>query len=172
MLEELGLPYDLIPVNHRMDEHRTEEYASLNPNMHVPTLVDGDLVLWESMAINLYLADKYDGGLKPGNDEERGKTYQWMFWGLTEAEILLQTVLRHGKMYPEEHRDPRKAEKAEAALQKPLGILNQALAGRKYLVGENFSVADLSLSHLVSWGLRGGISFSNTPISNGGSRIA
>jgi glutathione S-transferase len=61
MLEEMGEPYQLIEMSTRPDELQTAEYVQLNPNAQIPTLVDGDLVLWESMAINLYLAQKYLG---------------------------------------------------------------------------------------------------------------
>src|SRR5262249_18731948 len=61
MLEEMGEPYQLIEKTTRTDELQTAEYLRLNPNARIPTLVDGEFVLWESMAINLYLAQKYDG---------------------------------------------------------------------------------------------------------------
>jgi glutathione S-transferase len=61
MLEEMGKPYQLIEKSTRFDDLRSAEYLRLNPNARIPTLVDGDLVLWESMAINLYLAQKYRG---------------------------------------------------------------------------------------------------------------
>jgi glutathione S-transferase len=160
MLEELGLDYELIEIDHRADETKTEAYAAINPNQHIPTLVDGDFVLWESMAINLYLADKHDGGLKPKSVEAAGKTYQWTFWGMMETEHLFLTALRHRWMYPEQHRKPQRADEAEAALQKPLRILNDALAGRSYLVAEAFTVADLNLAALVAWGRRAEVSLS------------
>lgn len=89
MLEELGLEYERIPTDHRAGEHHAPAYAALNPNLRVPTLVDGDLVLWESIAINLYLAGRYDGGLWPRGEAGRGVAYQWSLWGVTELELLL-----------------------------------------------------------------------------------
>jgi glutathione S-transferase len=61
MLEEMGKPYQLIEKSTRADDLQSAEYLRLNPNARIPTLVDGDLVLWESMAINIYLAQKYEG---------------------------------------------------------------------------------------------------------------
>jgi glutathione S-transferase len=61
MLEEMGEPYQLIEKSTRTDDLRSPEYLRLNPNARIPTLVDNDVVLWESMAINLYLAQKYEG---------------------------------------------------------------------------------------------------------------
>ena len=64
MLEELGLPYEQVKVCFAGDT-RKPEFLRINPNGHIPVLQDGDLVLWESMAINLYLARRYDKGLWP-----------------------------------------------------------------------------------------------------------
>ena len=115
------------------------------------------------MAINLYLAEKYGGGLKPRTPEEWGTAYQWTFWGMMETEDLLLTALRHRYLYPEEQRDPAKADVAEAALQKPLAVLNNALGGRKYLLGNEFTVADLNLAHLFTWARRANIDLSAHP---------
>ena len=151
MLEELGLPYQRVPIDHRQDEHLREEYSRINPNQHVPTLVDGELVLWESMAINLYLAQRYDGGLKPRSDEALGLAMQWSFWAVTEALQPLQTALRHRHMFPPAQRNAAVAEAAEAAAQKPLRVLEGALAGRTYLLEERFTVADLNLASVLNW---------------------
>jgi glutathione S-transferase len=61
MLEEMGEPYRLIEKSTRADDLQSTDYLRLNPNARIPTLVDGDVVLWQSMAINLYLAQKYEG---------------------------------------------------------------------------------------------------------------
>lgn len=153
MLEELGLEYEQIPTDHRAGEHHSPEYTALNPNQHVPTLVDGDLVLWESIAINLYLAERYDGGLWPHSVEGRGLAYQWSLWGVTEVEQLLATVARQRRLYPRDMRDPPQAAAAEAAAQKPLGILDVSLRDCAWLAEERFTVADLNLASIVSYAL-------------------
>ena len=61
MLEEMGVPYELVEKSTRAEDLQSDEYLRLNPNARIPTLVDGEVVLWESMAINLYLAQKYEG---------------------------------------------------------------------------------------------------------------
>jgi len=63
MLEETGEPYQLIEKSTRAEDLQSADYLRLNPNARIPTLIDGDVVLWESMAINLYLAEKYLGPL-------------------------------------------------------------------------------------------------------------
>ena len=163
MLEELGLEYEQIKINHPFEGQVLEELSALNPNTRIPTLVDGNFVLWESMAINLYLAEKYGGGLKPRTPEEWGTAYQWTFWGMMETEDLLLSAVEHRYLYPEEQREPAKADMAEAALQKPMNVLNDALNGRKYLLGNEFTVADLNLAHLFTWGKRANIDLSAHP---------
>src|SRR5205823_6011995 len=86
MLEELGLPYENVKVNFATGDTRKPEYLRINPNGHIPALQDGDLIIWESMAINLYLARKYDMGLWPKTVEGEGRAFQWSFWAMTEAE--------------------------------------------------------------------------------------
>ena len=85
MLEETGQPYELISKNPQTGETRSDEMLALNPNGHVPVLDDNGTVIWESMAVNLYLADKYQT-LMPATAEARGTAYQWSFWAITEAE--------------------------------------------------------------------------------------
>ena len=152
MLEELGQPYEQVDIDPRGESSKTPEYLALNPNGRVPTLVDGDTVLWESMAINLYLAEKYDGGLWPKSVEDRGRTYSWSFWGMIEAEPHLLSAMFNLATRPEEERDTAAGEKAVADLQKPMQILDAALAGKPYLLGDNFSVVDLNLAAIFSWG--------------------
>src|SRR5207244_7430357 len=92
MLEELQIPYENVPVSF-IEESRKPEYLKINPNGHIPALQDGDLTLFESLAINLYLARKYDKGLWPKSIEGEAKAYQWSIWAMTELEEPLLTVL-------------------------------------------------------------------------------
>jgi glutathione S-transferase len=140
MLEEMGQPYQLIEKSTRADDLQSAEYLRLNPNARIPTLVDGDLVLWESMAINLYLAQKYEGPMHCAGPEVLGLAAQWSFWAMLEMEALLLDLLQHRAMLPEFARDASYAERDELLLKKPLAVLNDALAGRDYLVGNSFTV--------------------------------
>ena len=81
-------PYQLIEKSTRADDLQSAEYLRLNPNARIPTLVDGDLVLWESMAINLYLAQKYEGPMHCAGPEVLGLAAQWSFWAMLEMEAL------------------------------------------------------------------------------------
>jgi glutathione S-transferase len=162
MLEELGLEYENVPTNFTVD-NRKPEYLALNPNGRIPTLVDGDIVLFESMAINLYLARKYDGGLEPKSLEDQARAVQWSFWVVTELEKLLVTVILNRFVFPEAERDPAAIDSALAEIPKPLAVLDGVLEGRRYLVGESFSVADLNVASVLVWAAPSGVSFAKYP---------
>jgi glutathione S-transferase len=155
MLEETGEPYQLIEKSTRADELQSAEYVRLNPNARIPTLVDGDFVLWESMAINLYLAQKYAGPMHCADPEVLGLAAQWSFWAMLEMEALLLDLLQHRAVLPEFARDASYAERDELLLQKPLGVLNNTLTGRDHLTGGQFSVADLNVASILVWGKMG-----------------
>ena len=151
MLEEIGEPYELIDKTTRAGDLQTPEYLRLNPNARIPTLVDGDVVLWESMAINIYLAQKFEGPMHCATAEALGKAAQWSFWAMLELEELLLELLNHRAVLPELVRDPSHAERAELLLQKPLGVLNGSLAERPFLA-DGFSLADLNVASILVWG--------------------
>ncbi len=160
MLEEMGKPYQLVEKSTRAGDLQSAEYLRLNPNARIPTIVDGDLVLWESMAINLYLAQKYDGPMHCAGPEVLGLAAQWSFWAMLEMEALLLDLLNHRAVLPEFARDPSYAERDELLLERPLGVLNGALAGRNYVVSNGFTVADLNVAAILVWGKMGRLNMS------------
>ena len=127
------------------------EFPKINPNRKVPAMQDGDLVLFESMAINLYLAQKYGKSLWPGTIEDEARAYQWSFWAMTEVEKHLLTIVIDMFMTPPDKKNPQAVADARAALQKPLTVLNDALKGRQYLLGDTFTIADLNLAAVMAW---------------------
>jgi glutathione S-transferase len=152
MLEEVGEPYQLIEKSTRAADLQNAEYLRLNPNARIPTLVDGNVVLWESMAINLYLAQKYQGPMHCAGPEVLGLAAQWSFWAVLEMEALLLDLLEHRALLSEFARDPSAAERDELLLRKPLGVLNDVLEAREYLAGDSFTVADLNVASILVWG--------------------
>ena len=152
MLEEIGEPYQLIEKSTRADDLQNTEYLRLNPNARIPTLVDGNVVLWESMAINLYLAQKYQGPMHCAGPEVLGLAAQWSFWAVLEMEALLLDLLEHRALLSEFARDPSAAERDELLLRKPLGVLNDVLEAREYLAADSFTVADLNVASILVWG--------------------
>ena len=163
MLRELGLEFENVPT-HFAGGTRTAEFLKLNPNGHIPVLVDGATVLWESLAINLYLARRYGAGtLWPATVEDEGRTFQWSFWAMTEAEPQLLPVLMHRRALPKEQRQPELADAAEAKLAAPLGVLDGALRNRQYLLGDAFGAVDLNLASVLSWAPICGVDLGKTP---------
>ena len=146
LAEELGLDYD-----QRLKDEAGLDYLSVNPSGKVPSIDDDGLVISESMAINMYLAKKHGGELAPKDLAEDAAMLQWTFLAMTEVESNALTILFNRALKPEDERDNAKADQCEADLQKPLGVLNDALASRQWLVGERFTVADLNASAVFSW---------------------
>ena len=162
MLEELELPYDNVKVSF-VEETRKPEFLKVNPNGHIPVLQDGDLTLFESLAINLYLARKYDKGLWPKRVEDEGRAFQWSLWAMTELEEPVLTTLLHRMFFPPEQRDAKKADDAAERFKTPLGVLNGALAGKEYLAGSSFTVADLNVAAVLSWAPLAGLDLGSAP---------
>jgi glutathione S-transferase len=149
MLEELGVPYENVPTSFAGDAHNPE-FLAKNPNRRIPLLEDEDgLVVFESMAINLHLAEKYDKGFRPGSLSERAHIVQWSFWGMTEIEPGLIDAFIHRAMLPEAQRDARVADAGEEKLQRPLKVLDQHLAKQSWLLGDRFTTADLNLASVL-----------------------
>ena len=162
MLEELGLPYENVKVSF-VNDTRKPEFLKINPNGHIPVLQDGDLTLWESMAINLYLARRYDKGLWPKRVEDEGRAFQWSLWAMTELEEPVLTAVMHRMSLPADQRDPKRADDAAERFKTPLGVLNGELAGKAYLLGDAFTVADLNVASVISSAPLGGLDLGLAP---------
>ncbi|HKC52124.1 MAG TPA: glutathione S-transferase [Myxococcota bacterium] len=167
MLEELGVPYELVKVDFHTGATRSPEFLRLNPNGRVPVLEDGELVLFESLAINLYLAETYGrDSLWPKGASDRARTVQWSFWAMTECERNLFAVLfqsggeqfetwrkwSDGPEFRETHPGQRmpSAEEGRAALQPPLRALDAHLGGSGSMLGGAFSAADLNVASVLA----------------------
>ena len=149
---ELGIPYTLHPVDMRKGEQKDPAFLAINPNGHVPAIKDGTLVMWESLAIDLYLAKKHGGPLAPQTVEEDGLMTMWSFWAVTEVESHALQILYHRVLKPEAERDEQCAVNAVAALRKPTAILEAELKKTGgYLVGGRFTIADLNLAAVYSY---------------------
>lgn len=162
-LEELGLKYEHLPLGFT-GETKKPEYLKINPNGHVPAIDDGGTIVWESMAINLYLAEKYGkGGLWPSTVEQHAACYQWSFFGMTEIEPLLMTVFTNRLLLPQEQRNESAAVAAAEGLKKPFKVLDNQLHDREYLLGKEFTIADLNVASVSSLAGFLGLDFSATP---------
>jgi glutathione S-transferase len=161
-LEEVGAKYEHIPMP--TTEAKTPEHLKRNPNGHVPVLEDDGHYIWESMAINLYLAEKYGkGGLWPSDALGHADAYKWSFWGISEVEPHLLAILVNRVLAPADQRDEKAAQKAVDALKAPLKVLDDSLKGREYLLGNTFTIADLNAAAVLSWAPMMRLDLSATP---------
>jgi len=147
-IEEVGVEYEHVPT-HFFKDSKKPDYLAVNPNGRVPALVDGDLVLFESMAINLHLARSYGGALYPEAEADRARTDQWSVWGISEIEPLQMRVVVQKFFTPEEERDTAAIDAASQGLERPLKVLDSHLANRSYLLGDTFTIADLNLAGVM-----------------------
>ena len=161
---ELGVPFELISTPYAGGATRTSEFLAINPNGHIPALIDerpeGAVTVWESMACALYIARVHgqaDGqSIAPANAREEAEALRWSFWTVTELEKDALTVLMHRMAIPEDQRKPELAERAESSLKVPLAVLEQHLQaqhakGEAYLAANRFTVADVCVASVASW---------------------
>jgi glutathione S-transferase len=147
--EELGLDYEHLPIEIGAAGARKPDYLAINPNGRLPAIDDDGFTLWESLAITLYLAKKH-GALYPTTLEGEAKAWQWSLWAVQEVDRGANIWSLHAMRLPPEDRDPQRLAEALMVLQPPFKVLNGALAGRSYLLGEEFTVADLNVAAVIS----------------------
>ena len=151
MAKELGIDHEHIPVEIGSAGARTPEFLAINPNGRLPAIEDDGLVLFESLAITLYLAKKHSSGrLYPGTLAGEAKAWQWTLWALTEVDRGVNIWSLHAVRLPPDERDAAKRDEALAVLAAPFKVLDDALAGRRYLLGDDFTVADLNVAAVIS----------------------
>jgi glutathione S-transferase len=151
MANELGLDYEHLPIEIRGANPDAEAYLELNPNGRLPTIDDDGFILWESLAINLYLAKKHAlGTLYPASLEDEAHTWKWCLWAANEVERGVNIWSLHAVRLPPLERNPATLADALKVLGPPFRVLDAALAGRPYLLGNDFSVADLNVAAIMS----------------------
>jgi glutathione S-transferase len=150
MARELGLSVENVQV-HFNATAEAPELLAINPNARIPALDDNGFHLWESMAINIYLAKKYGAGkdFVPASLEEEALTNQWSFWVITEIENSLLVLLMHALGRPPA--DQATVAHHQQVLARPLKVLDDHLASRRWLLGDRFTVADLNVASVMSW---------------------
>lgn len=157
-LLEVGADYELVHVDLTKAEQRRPDYLALNPNGKVPTLVDGDFVLWESNAILWYLAEKYPAtALLPDDRLERARLQQMLFWQATALGPAARTLYRAAVKTPEKERDAGAIDAARSEVARQLAILAGMLGGQTALVGDAATIADLAIGPSVERALELGL---------------
>lgn len=151
-LQELAVDFETISVNLKAREHRNPEFLELNPAGKVPVLVDGDLVLTESVAIVLYLAEKFpDRGFLPADGQLRADVYRWVLFAVTELEQPLWRIAKHTAIFPERDRIPADVALARREFLPMAAVLENHMKGRAYVVGDGITAADFVVAYTLDW---------------------
>lgn len=154
VINHLDLECELIPLDLAKGEQMSPEFIAINPNHQIPTLVDGDFILWESNAIMTYLCDKTPWqDLLPTETQARADVLRWLFWnasnwnsacGAFVFERLVKPLLKLGDA------DPAKLADGEARFHRFAAVLNDHLAEREWLSGGKLTLADYSVGAMLS----------------------
>jgi GST-like protein len=160
MLEEIGLPYEAHAVNIMQNETWTPEFLTLNPNGKIPAIIDPDgpggqpLALFESGAILVYLADK-TGKLVPPDAAGRYQAMQWVFFQMSSIGPMFGQVGFFYKFAGKDYEDKRPLQRYVDESKRLLGVLDTQLQGRDWIMGDQFTIADVSM---LGW-VRGLVGF-------------
>jgi glutathione S-transferase len=166
-LEEHGAPYELVPVDLMSGEQKSPAYLALNPTGRVPTLVDGDFVLWESNAILEYLAARFpEKGLGAQSARETGEMARWMYMNAAHLSPNVARIFAHTIRLPEAQRIPRIVDEARAEVDRSLAAIQGRLAGRENLL-DRFSLAEIAIGPTLSAAPMLGIDLSRFPAVDG-----
>lgn len=154
LLEEIGEPYELVTLDFSKGEHKSPEYLKIHPHGVVPALVDGEVKLIESAAICMYIADKFPQKrmAPPVGTPARGAYYQWMVYTMATLEPPVLQIFLNTVMLPEEKRSAAAVDEGRETFAGVAQTLTQALTGRPYLLGSEFSAADVMIGSTLAWG--------------------
>jgi glutathione S-transferase len=159
LLEELKMPYEREDYGRQFNNTQTADYLAKNPNAKVPTLVDGDLVVWESNTILRYLAAKAKSALYPTDPAKRTHVERWMDWQLAALNNPYMAMFRESKLEPEKRSAEFPAQQKDLGAQ--LAILDKTMG--RYVAGQDFTIADICLAPIVARCLRFGVELPSLP---------
>lgn len=148
---ELELEFNYHIINLYKLEHKSEQYKEITPSQKVPAIVDGEVRIAESGAILTYLADKVGALIPSINTRQRADYEQMMYFLLSEFEQPLWTQAKHKFALPEDKRVPEIIPVAEWEFQKVLTLFSKMLDDKQYVLGNEFSMADIVAGHTISW---------------------
>jgi glutathione S-transferase len=149
-LQELGVPFESVVVDIAKGEHKQAAFLKVNPAGKLPALVDGDHVLTESVAIVLYLAEKYsDKGLLPRDLAARAECYRWLLFAATELEQPLWRIAKHTAIYPKAKRIAADVALAREEFEAMGAVLDEHMRGRKFVATDAVTVADFVMAYTL-----------------------
>ena len=143
LLEETGLPYEMVPVDTRKGEQFTPAFRAVNPNSKTPALVDGDVTIFDSNAILLYLAEKTGRFLPADTPVLRGELLSWLMFVATGIGPYSGQAVHFNLFAPEPKEYPRKRYAYEA--ERHWGILEERLGKQRYMVGDTYTIVDMAV---------------------------
>ncbi|MFN2643746.1 MAG: glutathione S-transferase family protein [Burkholderiales bacterium] len=148
LCKESGISYEHVNVTVNVEGAtcKNADYIKLNPNARVPAIEDEGFVMWESAAINMYLAEKYKGPIWPTDVKAKGRMLQWAFYIANDVEPNMITVMQHRVTFPPEKRNAALADEADARLQPRLKVLDDHLAKNPYFGAEKWDLADFMVA--------------------------
>jgi glutathione S-transferase len=151
LCKESNIPFEHHNVTINVEGATCKEpwYGELNPNQRVPTIDDDGVLLWESGAINLYLAEKYRSPLWPKDAAGKARMLQWAFFIANDVEQLMITVMRNRHLLPPEQRNARLADDAEQQLLPKMKVLEDFLAKNRYFSGSEWGMADFMVASVT-----------------------
>ncbi len=149
LMLEMGIKYEEVKVDFEKGDQFKPEYLKLNPNGKIPCIVDDGFVLWESMAINKYIATKFKSELLGKTPEENALIDQWSYWSILEIQPNLYTISFQKFRVPDGERDEKAIKKATDEASKVLKILDNQLEGNEYILGNRFTLADINVASCV-----------------------
>jgi glutathione S-transferase len=151
-LEELGIPYEKVKIDLAAGDQKKPEYLALNPNGKVPLVVDEGVPIFESTAILIYLGERYgvDKGLFPEATMQRAEALTWIAWaGVTLGETAGRLMRNTSDRFPAEERNAAAGERAKKEIGEEIAMVDKALEGKDYLLGDKFTFADLAIAGYV-----------------------
>ena len=135
-------------------EGQSPAFKAINPAGKIPVLIDGDVVLTESAAIVMYVADKFlASSLMPIEAALRAEVFRWIFYAVSEIEPHLWAIAQHRFALPEDKRVPAVEPTCIWQLQRSMRVIEKALDARPFIAGEAFSAADILVTHCLTWAL-------------------
>jgi len=151
-LQELGVAFEAVTINMLAGEHRSPAFLRINPAGKLPVLIDGDMVLTESVAIVLYLAEKYPHkGFIPTDLERRAQLSRWLLFTTTELEQPLWRMARHTSLYPADKRLVGEIALARDDFAAMADVLEEHMRDRVFVVGNTVTVGDFVLAYTLDW---------------------
>jgi glutathione S-transferase len=154
LLEELSVPYELAPLEFKPAVLKSPEYKALHPLGQVPVVQDEGITMFESGAILEYLLEKYgQGRLAPAVlSPDRAMYLQWFHYGEASLARHIGDIVRHRFGLPEEQRNLAFLEEARGRFRDALAVVDHALAGKEYMLGEAFTAADIMIAYGIVMG--------------------